>query len=189
MNKHTFKAAIERECDVHKLAEIVEYLEIELSPLIDNPDKSIPVISEIVAQCMSSMNTEQLGVKTTQELPLHIKEKIVLNFEDAAEADQVSRYIKNAMVYSSTINEVVNNFPDLDPADLEEYMMDVYNRLESQNKNPMQILMEMFDYFIPKAHAGDLKYMSWSRRFVLKYFENCSIFKRSKREIEQGVLL
>jgi len=188
-NKNTFKTEIQKDCELEKLQKIVDYLGQELSPLIDNPAQSIGIINDILAQCVEAMKDQQLATKTTQDLPVHIKEKITLNFEDAGEADQVARYIRNALVYASTINDAINNYPDLDSSDLEEYMMDVYNRLESQNKKPMEILLEMFKRFTPPGKGEDLKYMSWSRRFVLKYFENCTIFKRSKHEVEQGVLL
>lgn len=185
-NKNTLKTELSN-IPVEQLQEIVNYLDLELTPLIDNPANSVPIINEILGKCTDLMKQEELATKTKQDLPLHLKEKITLNFDDEDEADQVSRYLMAALPYSSTLNDAINSFPDLDPSDLEEYMMDVYNKYSStQNKKPMETLLEMFAYFVPASGTNDLAYRTWSRRFVLKYFENCTIFRRSKSEIEQG---
>lgn len=191
-NKNTLKTELGN-CEMEKLEAIVTYLDAELSPLIDNPSKSLPVINEILGKCVELMKQEEFATKIKQDLPLHIKEKITLNFEDGDEADMVSRYLMSALPYSSTISDAINSFPDLDPSDLEEYLMDVYNKCGiTRNKNPMETLLAMFDYFVPANATKDLAYITWSRRFVLKYFENCTIFKRSKTDktkLEQAALL
>lgn len=188
-NRNTIKTEISN-CQMEQLEAVVSYLDAELSPLIDNLSKSLPIINAILGKCVELMKKEDLATKTKQDLPLHIKEKITLNFDDDHEADMVSRYLMSAWPYSSTIGDAINSFPDLDPSDLEEYLMDVYNKCSTtKNKNPMETLQAMFDYFVPANGTKDLAYITWSRRFVLKYFENCTIFKRSKTELEQAVLL
>lgn len=188
MNKDTLKSDIESNCEIEQLQEVVDYLDMELSPLVDDPTTSLPAINNILGKCVELMQNQVIAVKTRQDLPLYVKDKIILNFEDTNEADQVSRYLMNAMPYSDTISDAINSFVDLDSSDLEEYMMDVYNRYSSiQNKNSMETLLQMFDDFIPAGYKDDLVYITWSRRFVLKYFENCTIFKRSKSELTQGV--
>ena len=186
MNKDTLKTEIENNCELEQLQEIVDYLEQELSPLIDDPKTSIPIINGVIGKCVEMMQGQAIAIKTKQELPIYITDKIALNFEDDNEADVVSRYLLNATSYTDTIIDAINSFENLDSSDIEEYMMDVYNRYSSkQNKNSMEILVAMFDDFIPAGHKDDLVYITWSRRFVLRYFENCTIFKRSKSEIAQ----
>ncbi len=172
-----------------RLQKVVDYLDRELSPTINNPRTSVGVVNDIIAHCVKSMETTELGIKKTQELPLHTKEKIALNFEDPNEADIVVRYIQTSLVYSSDLNDAINQFPNLDSSDLEGYMLHTYTRLSTNGTTPIQILSDMFDFFTPPEHKEDYAYMSWARRFVCKYFENCTIFKRTETEMKQVVLL
>lgn len=187
-NKNELKTAIFN-TDIDRLGKVVDYLDKELSPTVNNPQRSVGVVNDIISHCVSSMEGSKIETKTAQDLPLHTTEKIILNFEDPAEADAVVRYIRNSLVYSSDINEAINLFPNLDSSDLEGYMMHVYGRLSQNDDPPMKVLLDMFDFFVPADRQADYSYFSWARRFVCKYFENCTIFKRTKNEMQQVSLI
>lgn len=186
LNKHTLKAAIEADCETEVLAEIVRYLDLELRPYVDNPVNSIPVINEIIRTCITKLEGESLKPDPDNASLLHSKEKIALNFKDSGDADQVTNYLRNTLAYADLIGEAINDYPDLDSGDLEDYVRDVYNKHKLKDQRSMYILQSMFESFIPADKRDDIIYMSWSRRFVMKYFENCTIFERT--ELEQQKL-
>lgn len=188
LNKSSMKASIEEDCDTKTLEEIVEYLELELRPYVDNPIRSLPIINDIIKTCVDRLEQEKLTSDPDSTTLLHSREKIALNFKNANDADQVARYLRNSLAYSDLIGEVVNDYPGLDPADLEDYIRDMYNKLKLNDKRPMYILQSLFDLFVPSDKREDLMYLSWSRRIVMKYFENCTIFERTESERQtQGV--
>ena len=187
-NKNILKSEIEKGCGRDTLERIVEYLDKELSLLIDSPTQSIEAIDAILSTCVELIKSRELKPSRKQGLPMAIQGKIDLNFSDFHEADQVRRYLMTSLPYSETISEVINNHVDIDSSDIEAYMQDTYNNLRNKGKEPLEILMSLFERFVPDGKKSDLVYMEWSRRFVLKYFENCTIFKRTKNEIQQELL-
>lgn len=188
INKNDLKTSIFKS-GLDVLEKVAAYLDRELKPGVDNPLKSVGIINDIISYCVSSMSESKIDTKTNQELPLHTNEKIRLNFEDSHEADFVVVQIRNSLAYSTDLNKGINYFPDLDSSDLEGFMSFTYMRLSQGSKSPMETLMKMFDFFIPTERAGDYAYQSWARRFVSRFFENCTIFKRTKTEMVQVRLL
>lgn len=183
VNKNGLKAEIDSECETERLSELHDYLALELGPYIDNPRNSIPVINEIISTCIERIKTSPpVSTISADERLLHSKEKIELNFQGTSDADQVTEYLRHSLAYSDTIAEAINQYPGLDPVDLEDYMRDVYNKHKLKDSRSMHILLAMFDSLVPAEKADDIIYLSWSRRFVMKYFENCTIFERTKAE-------
>lgn len=171
------------------LEAVTNYLDRELKSSVDSPHKSVGVINDIISHCVTSMKSSTIETKVAQELPLHTNEKIQLNFQDPHEADFVVGQIRNSLVYSTDLSAAINYFPGLDSSDLEGFMSHTYMRLSQDSRSPMETLIKMFDFFIPVEKAGDYTYQSWARRFVCRFFENCSIFKRTKTEMVQMSLL
>lgn len=167
------------------LEKVVNYLDRELKSGIDNPTKSVGVINDIISHCVSSMKGAAIETKTNQDLSIYTKEKIQLNFEDPHEAEFVAGYIRESVIYSTDLNDAINFFPDLDSSDLEGFMSHIYLKMSQDSKSPMETLLKMFDFFTPAEKAGDYSYLSWVRRFVGKFFENCTIFKKTKTELVQ----
>lgn len=188
INKNDLKTMIFKG-GLDTLEKVVNYLDRELKSSVDNPTKSVGVINDIISHCVSSMKSAAIETKTNQDLSIFTKEKIRLNFTDPHEAEFVAGYIRESVLASTDLNEAINYFPDLDSSDLEGYMSHIYLKLSQESKSPMDTLIKMFDFFTPNDKAGDYAYQSWVRRFVGKFFENCTIFKKTKNEMVQVSLL
>lgn len=181
-NKYDLIRALESIPDLDVLEEIASYLEKELSPLLGDPRKGISVIEEILDLCISRMEESDLPPHSNDLTLTHTREKIQINFTDEDDAEMVNSYLLNAIPNSNLIGEVINEHPTLDQAQLEDYLRDVYNKHKLQDNRPLAILMAMVDMFIPKGKEEDILYITWSRYFVMKFFENCTIFKKTQKE-------
>lgn len=174
---------------LENIEKVVAYLDRELKSSVDNPTKSVGIINDIISHCVSSMKGAAIETKTNQDLSIFTKEKIRLNFTDSDEAEYVARYILESVLASTDLNDAINYFPGLDSSDLEGYMSHTYLRFSQNSKSPLETLLKMFDFFTPDNKIDDYAYLAWVRRFVGKFFENCTIFKKTKNEMVQVSLL
>lgn len=180
-NKHAFQADIEK-TGLDNLETIHEYLTRQLNDRLNTPETSIPVINEIIDVCQEQIKSDSTKPYIAQGMGIKIKEKITLNFQDDDDADQMTDYMIDALPHSDDISQVINSRPDLDPADLELHIKDMYNTIRHKHDNPMLTMQSLFVSVTPNDKRDDIAYKTWARRFILKYFENCSIFKKTKEE-------
>jgi hypothetical protein len=113
---------------------------------------------------------------------LHLEEKIKLNFINEADREAVERYFKFALTKVRLIEQRVQEAEPEIQNDLQGHVFGKYYELKSKKMSNVDILHELFNIFVPKHKERNSQYVNLAKAFVLFYFEDCSIFEKTKTE-------
>lgn len=118
----------------------------------------------------------------SKEKLLHLNDKINLNFNSEAEINEVKEYFTQLF---SRISAVEKHFQMLDENDQEDvhfYVSSAYNDLKRTEKDKVIILKRLSEAFIPPSNYKNPTYVSIAQAIVLFFFDDCTIFEKTKKE-------
>lgn len=162
-------------------AEIVKYDYDDLYSL-----KDVEVLEEVIEYALQAADQQPTTLVDDGKL-IGINEKIVLNFKDENERQSVRDIHERVFAKTDLIdsNLSVKKAEDIDA--IQQCIHDVYNELKAKNKEPFEILIDMFKLFIPKDKTTDPHYRLAVKAFVLYFFDDCTIFEKTEAQKQQSM--
>lgn len=120
--------------------------------------------------------------RTKPDKLLHTKEKIELNFRDNNEQEEVKIYFTNCYHKISLIEKYFETLDIEEQSDIHNYAYLNYQELKEKFKKPILVLRELFKIFIPDLKEKDPQYVNIANALVLFFFDDCTIFEKTKGE-------
>lgn len=116
---------------------------------------------------------------------IKLEEKIQLNFTNLEEQKAVQTYFNYALTKVKLIEERIS-VEEVDvQQDLQEHVFGKYYELKTKGLTNMDILHNLIAEFTPVGKDKDPQYTGLARAFVLFHFDDCTIFEKTKREMEK----
>ncbi|MDD2224748.1 MAG: hypothetical protein PHP97_01120 [Candidatus Shapirobacteria bacterium] len=145
------------------------------------------IIEEIFENVLSKLSPSTLQEKVSDKKHLNITSKIALNFVDEADREDVGQYFSYALTKIDEIERRIQLEDSETQKDIESYIYGLYKQFTRKNISNIEILESLFREIIPPNKSHDPKYVNLSRAFVLLFFDDCTIFKKTKEEIKNAV--
>ncbi len=106
------------------------------------------------------------------------QDKIILNFDDEKEREEVSEYFKQAYTVIELIEKRISMLDTMEQQRLKTFIQQKYKALKRKGLSNMAILDELFNVFTPEKQISNPDFAEVVRALVLIYFEDCTIFEK-----------
>ncbi|SNB22487.1 hypothetical protein KU06062604_780008 [Flavobacterium psychrophilum] len=153
---------------------------------VDTSENEFGVINDIFNYVIKVANEKELvdskKALTTDKL-VHLNEKIKINFQNENDINEVKIYFTQLF---SKINAVEKSFQTLDENDQQDvhfFVSSNYYDIKREEENKIVILKKLANFFIPPNQIKNPTYFSISQAIVLFFFDDCTIFEKTKSEI------
>lgn len=154
----------------------------------ENQDESErTIIEEIFENVLSKLSPTTLQEQVSDKKHLNITNKIELNFINEADREEVRQYFSYALTKIDEIERRIRLEDSEIQKDIESYIYGLYKQFTRKNISNIEILESLFREIIPSNKYHDPKYVNLSRAFVLLFFDDCTIFKKTKEEIKNVI--
>ena len=138
------------------------------------------VVDGIFNDVIKKIKNDQIIIDTTH---LSLNEKIKLNFINEADQQAVKRYCEYALIKISLIERRLQEEDSETQKDIQSYVFEKYTKLKQEKTSNLDILHSLFDYFILVDKKNDARYIHLAKAFILFFFDDCTIFEKTKNEI------
>lgn len=171
-----------------KLEEISTFLDtemVEIEQEFEFSPKELLALEDVINNALDSANLDSEPLIDDQKL-ITINDKIVLNFKTEHERQAVRDIRERTFAQIDLIDDIFKEkLPD-DVNAITQCAHDVYNSLKAKNQQPFEILQNMFKIFTPKD-KDDPRYRLAVKAFVLYFFDDCTIFEKTKEELQTSL--
>lgn len=144
------------------------------------------IIDEIFELVISKEGNNTHIEKALPEKLLKAEKKIKRNFKKTNEINEVSTYFKYAYSKVYLIEEAYKNIGIERGTDVQNnihsHIFGVYKDLQNAHSNNLDILKALFKFFTPEGKAKDPLYDNIAKGFVLFFFDDCTIFEKTREE-------
>ncbi|MFL0080737.1 hypothetical protein [Tenacibaculum maritimum] len=129
---------------------------------------------------------ETLSSKTKDKL-IHIKDKIEINFNNNDDREEVKTYFTKLYSKISFVEKAFQVLSNEEQSEFHYYILSNYKKLKRSKENytSIQILEKLTDIFMPEANIKNPTYQSIAQSIVLFFFDDCTIFEKTKVEPKQ----
>lgn len=139
------------------------------------------VIDDILTFVIDNIKKPGNTVKGKPEKLIKTRQKIERNFKKADERAEVKEYFTHSYTKINLIEEKYRLLDNNVQLEIHGYIFSVYKELKT-NKSGIEILRELFKHFLPTGKEKDPQYVSFAKAFVLFFFDDCTIFEKTKQE-------
>lgn len=154
---------------------------IEIHNYPQNEKQELTVIEELFDYVLSQIK-DGIGKNYKSEESISIHNKIALNFKTKNEQEIVSEYIKAAFLKTDLIGRRYELLDTELQKDIHTHIFGRYQELKLKSIKNIEILNDLFNEFTPKSKQQDSTYINLAKAFVLFFFEDCTIFEKTKAE-------
>lgn len=154
---------------------------VEIHNYPQNEKQELTVIEELFVYVLSQIN-EGIGKNYIPEGSLNLSDKIVVNFKTKEEQNVVSEYIKDALLKTELIRRRYEILDTEHQKDIHSHIFGLYQELKRKSFENIEILNTLFLEFTPNDKQKDSTYINLAKAFVLFFFEDCTIFEKTKAE-------
>jgi hypothetical protein len=151
-------------------------------------EESTPtIIDEILTYVIENISKREYSSKGHPEKLLKTTAKINKNFTKAKEKEEVKTHFTYSYMNISVIEEKYRLLDNNLQSDIHSHVFSVYQELKNTKPN-IEILRDLFKVFLPPGKERDSQYVNISKAFVLFFFDDCTIFEKTKHERTQPSL-
>ncbi|MCT3906608.1 hypothetical protein HZQ01_14205 [Elizabethkingia anophelis] len=152
-----------------------------------NSDSEIGIINEIFDFVVEKANQREIVPPPSDRKKLiMLEEKIKLNFKDEGLDQFVKEYFTRLYKYMTWVDKCFQSLPINTQEDIENYIFILYNELKTNKMDNSKILKELPNNFLPPSHSKNPLYVNISHAIVLFFFDDCTIFEKTKQEKNNG---
>lgn len=140
------------------------------------------VIDEIFQYVIANTNNSELIDKSRPEKLLRMERKITRNFKKAQERNEIKEYSRLAFEKIALIEK---GFSNLEPQEQNDIHSCIFSSYKENKKNGMDNLTNFYSLykgFIPIGKSNNPQYQNLAKSFVLFFFQDCTIFEKTKQE-------
>jgi len=142
-------------------------------------ERDFEIIDEIFKNVVQKIKNKDYNRLDKKYLRIH--EKIKLNFVDTKDKERVQDYFKTAYTITSLIETRMQEEDSVIQEILGGHIFEKYNKLKDEGLENINILEKLFGQFIIKGKEDNPFYTSCARAFVLFFFDDCTIFEKTKK--------
>lgn len=113
---------------------------------------------------------------------IDLNEKIELNFSDPKEQEEIAEYVRAALLKMSLIEGTFKNLGSEYQKDITAHIFQLYSERRRKGIKNINIMTELFAEFTPPKRRNDPGYTNLARAFVLFFFDDCTIFEKTRKE-------
>jgi hypothetical protein len=146
----------------------------------------VEIFQEIFAYVLS-MPKKPLVTSRDRTL-LDVASKIVLNFSDEPDQEYVRDCYKQGLPHIQTLEPYFQGLETEQQLDITSNILDSYHERRVAGLTSSQILIDLFRYYTPREKVDDPAYQRVAKAFVLLFFEDCTIFEKTKEGIERIIV-
>jgi hypothetical protein len=146
-----------------------------------NEKEELTIIEELFTFVISKIK-EDSGITSSKE-HLNLSDKIKLNFRSDAEQKEVTEYVKLALLKIELIEKQFQLFSPEQQNDIQSHILGQYNNFKRDLSSNIEILNKLFDEFTPNNKKQNSTYINLAKALVLFFFDDCTIFEKTKTEI------
>jgi len=136
------------------------------------------IIDEIFTSVIQKIHKDKPEEYNKDERYIPQTKKIKLNFKDKDEQEEIKKYFHFAYLKINLIEKRIEEEINDIQLDIEGEIYSQYKKLKREGKDNMDILVQLFENFIPNWKRKNPHYKSLARAFVLFYFDDCTIFEK-----------
>lgn len=153
------------------------------SNIFITPDekKEQGIIEELFKFVLRQMKENVTNQNRPNKL-IHTLEKIKINFEKTSEQNEVKQYFTHSYTKITQIERYFENLDSEDQNDIHNFAHLRYQELKQKYNNPIETLRNLFKEFVPKNKESNPQYVNLSNAIVLFFFDDCTIFEKTKIE-------
>lgn len=174
--------------DATKLEEVSTFLDseiVEIEQEFEFSQNELLVLEEVIDNALDSADLDADLLIDDQKL-ITINDKIILNFKTEHERQAVRDIRERTFAQIDLIDDILKEkLPD-DVNAITQCAHDVYNSLKAKNQQPFEILQNMFKIFTPK-NKDNPRYRLAVKAFVLYFFDDCTIFEKTRGELQTSL--
>lgn len=163
-----------------KIKEIFK-IQLPYKELADTELKEMGIINEIFDYALLKIRLGG-GKNFTFKAGIHLNDKIILNFPNEREKKDIRDFFLQAYEKLALIQKI---FQEIDPdlqKDCHAHIKDKYIEYKRSKIASFDILQRLVRDFTPRGREDDSQYTNLSRAFVLFFFDDCTIFEKTKEE-------
>ncbi|MBW8048810.1 MAG: hypothetical protein FVQ77_00420 [Cytophagales bacterium] len=157
------------------------YPKIEIHNYPQNEKQELTVIDELFLYVLNQIK-DGVGKDYKPEESINLHDKIVLNFKTKKEQIIVSEYIKSALLKTDLIRRRYEILDTESQKDIHSHIFGRYQELKLELSKNIEILNTLFHEFTPSTKKHDSAFINLAKAFVLFFFEDCTIFEKTKTE-------
>lgn len=144
-------------------------------------EEELSIVDEIFDYVLNEIK-EGAGDKFKPGENLNLTDKIKLNFKNIEEQEEVIIYAKAAILKRDLIKQKYQSAETEKQKDLHSHIFGLYKEYKRAGKSNIEILDALFNDFTPKNRVDHSTYVNLAKALVLFFFEDCTIFEKTKAE-------
>ncbi len=144
-------------------------------------EEELSIVDEIFDYVLNEIK-EGTEDKSKPGENLNLRDKLKLNFKDEGERDEVGFYIKAATLKRDLIEKKFQSLDNEKQMDLHTHIFGLYKEYKRSGGSNILVLTDLFKDFTPGNKAGNPTYDNLAKALVLFFFEDCTIFEKTKAE-------
>ncbi|MDD2516351.1 MAG: hypothetical protein PHF26_03995 [Candidatus Gracilibacteria bacterium] len=158
---------------------ISEIIDINLSDTLTE-EQELTILDYIFEDILKIIknNTDDYSYSTSIDLD----KKIKINFSSKNDQDEVRDYLKYALSKLKLVNDRMAIEESSNQDDIHSYIVSLYQKHKRSGETNIEILVSLFDDILPKTKKNDIHYQNLSKAFVLFFFDDCTIFEKTRSE-------
>ena len=139
------------------------------------------IIEELFKFVLKQMHESHTNQNRPNKL-IHTLEKIKINFENLSEQNEVKQYFTHSYNKINLIERYFENLDSEEQNDIHNFAHLRYQELKHKYNTPIETLRNLFKEFVPKNKESNPQYVNLSNAIVLFFFDDCTIFEKTKIE-------
>jgi hypothetical protein len=151
------------------------------SGIIETEDAAPTVVEEILSYVITNVSKQGNLAKGLPEKLVKASAKINKNFLKSKEKEEVRQHFTYSYVNIALIEEKYRELDNNLQLDIHSHIYSVYQDMKNTKPN-IEILRDLFKFFLPPGKEMNSQYVNISKAFVLFFFDDCTIFEKTKQE-------
>lgn len=149
---------------------------------VKTEERDFGIIDEIFKSVMIKLKENKDEIHTRDASHINVNKKIEINFDNEEERERVRQYFKYAYTRIALIEKRIREEDSEGQKAIQCHVFGRYNALKDSGLNNIQILEKLFEQFIPTGKSDNSDYTTLTRSFILFFFDDCTIFKKTDTE-------
>lgn len=145
-------------------------------------ERDFGIIDEILKSVIAKLEGGEYESETQHTGHVALNKKIEINFSDEEDRERIRQYFKYAYIRISLIEKRIQEEDSERQKALQSHVFGKYNALKDDGLDNTKILEKLFEQFIPSGKKDDPEYTTLVRAFILFFFDDCTIFKKTDKE-------
>lgn len=143
------------------------------------------VILDIFNFVLENLSNAEILTKARPESLIKTEKKINRNFKKSQEKREITEYCKLASNKIALIEKAFEKLDSQDQNDIHSYILSRYMENKNCGMNNVENFYSLYKHFIPLNKNTNPTFENIAKSFVLFFFQDCTIFEKTRAELQQ----